>query len=379
MFEKIINKIKELYKTDEFIPLHAPIFFGNEKKYLNECIDTTFVSYVGKFVELFEKNICEYTGAKYAVATVNGTTALQIALQLAGVSSDNEVITQPLTFVATVNAIKHANSNPVFIDVDIDTAGLSAEKLTDFLKNKTKQVNNKCINISTNKQIKACVPVHTFGFSCRIDEIVEICNKHNIIVIEDSAESLGSFYKNKHTGTFGTAGILSFNGNKTITTGGGGMILTDNEEFAKKAKHLTTTGKIPHKWEFNHDVVAYNYRLTNLNAAIGVAQMENIEKIIEIKRNVAFEYHKFFETENIKYLTEITESKANFWLNCILFDNIKTRDEFLEYSNNNNVMARPAWKLMNELEIFKNCQVENIENSKYFAERLVNIPSSIVL
>ncbi len=379
MFEKIINKIKELYKTDEFIPLHAPVFFGNEKKYLAECIDTTFVSYVGKFVELFEKNICEYTGAKYAVATVNGTTALQIALQLAGVSSDNEVITQPLTFVATVNAIKHANSNPVFIDVDLDTAGLSAEKLTDFLKNKTKQVNNKCINISTNKQIKACVPVHTFGFSCRIDEIVEICNKHNIIVIEDSAESLGSFFKNKHTGTFGTAGILSFNGNKTITTGGGGMILTDNEEFAKKAKHLTTTGKIPHKWEFNHDVVAYNYRLTNLNAAIGVAQMENIEKIIEIKRNVAFEYHKFFETENIKYLTEITESKANFWLNCILFDNIKTRDEFLEYSNNNNVMTRPAWKLMNELEIFKNCQVENIENSKYFAERLVNIPSSIVL
>jgi len=379
MFEQIIKKIRQIYKTEEFIPLHAPIFFGNEKKYLNECIDTTFVSYVGKFVELFEKNICEYTGAKYAVATVNGTTALQIALQLAGVSSDNEVITQPLTFVATVNAIKHANSNPVFIDVDIDTAGLSAEKLTDFLKNKTKQVNNKCINISTNKQIKACVPVHTFGFPCRIDEIVEICNKHNIIVIEDSAESLGSFYKNKHTGTFGTAGILSFNGNKTLTTGGGGMILTDNEEFAKKAKHLTTTGKIPHKWEFNHDVVAYNYRLTNLNAAIGVAQMENIEKIIEIKRNVAFEYHKFFETENIKYLTEITESKANFWLNCILFDNIKTRDEFLEYSNNNNVMARPAWKLMNELEIFKNCQAENIDNSKYIAERLVNIPSSIIL
>ncbi len=258
MFEKILNKIRQIYKTEEFIPLHAPVFFGNEKKYLNECIYTTFVSYVGKFVELFEKNICDYTGAKYAVATVNGTTALQIALQLAGVDAENEVITQPLTFVATVNAIKHANSNPIFIDVDIDTAGLSPEKLTAFLKNKTKQVDNKCININTNKQIKACVPVHTFGFPCRIDDIVEICNKHNIIVIEDAAESLGSFYKEKHTGTFGAAGILSFNGNKTLTTGGGGMILTDSEEFAKKAKHLTTTGKIPHKWEFNHDVVAYN-------------------------------------------------------------------------------------------------------------------------
>ena len=281
MFNKIIDFIKKLYGNEDFISLHPPVFLGNEKKYLNECIDTTFVSYVGKFVSKFEEMVAEYTGAKFAVAVVNGTAALQIALQLAGVKRDDEVITQPLTFVATANAISHCGAKPVFVDVDRDTMGLSSEKLNAWLKENTKYdlISKKIINKTTGKTISAIVPMHTFGFPCKINEIVEVANNYNIPVIEDAAESLGSFYKGKHTGIFGLAGILSFNGNKTITTGGGGMIITNNKEFADKAKHITTTAKVPHKWEYIHDEVAYNYRLKNLNAAVRVAQMESSEKI----------------------------------------------------------------------------------------------------
>ncbi|GAB4460265.1 MAG: LegC family aminotransferase [Bacteroidales bacterium] len=377
MFDDIIQFIKKLYSNKEIIPLHAPVFWGNEKKYLIECIDTTFVSYVGRFVTKFEEMIAEYTGSKYAVAVVNGTAALQIALQIAGVSEGDEVITQPLTFVATANAISHCGSKPVFVDVDKDTMGMSPAKLNDWLTKNTKydKVKKKTINQSTNQPISAIVPMHTFGFPCLIDEIVEIGNEYNIPVIEDAAESLGSYYKNKHTGTFGLAGILSFNGNKTVTTGGGGMIITDNEEFAKKAKYITTTAKVPHKWEYVHDEVAYNYRLTNINAAVGVAQMEKLEEILENKRNTAKLYFEFFKNKEIEFINEQPNTKSNYWLNCIVLKDRKERDQFLEETNTNGVMTRPIWRLMNKLEMFKQCQSGDLSNSEWLEERVVNLPS----
>ena len=261
---EIISFIKSIYKNQKYIALHEPKFIGNEKKYLKECIDSTFVSTVGKFVQSVESKITKYTGAKYAIATTNGTSALHIALLLAEVSSENEVITQPLTFVATCNAISYCNANPIFIDVDKDTMGLSPKALKIFLKKNTKIKNKKCINLKTKKVIKACVPMHTYGHPCKIDEIKEICDEHHIILIEDAAESLGSFYKGRHTGTFGELGTISFNGNKVITAGGGGCIITNKKFLAEKAKHLTTTAKIQHKWNFDHDMIGYNYRCLTL-------------------------------------------------------------------------------------------------------------------
>ncbi|MGE5351524.1 MAG: LegC family aminotransferase [Acidobacteriota bacterium] len=375
MYSETIKFIKSLYPNQNPVPLHAPVFLGKEKEYLNECIDTTFVSYVGKFVTKFEEMTAQYTGAKYAVAVVNGTAALQIALQVAGVENDDEVITQPLTFVATANAISHAGAKPVFVDVDMDTMGLSPEKLLEFLKQNCVRKENDCINKVTGKKIKAIVPMHTFGFPCRIEEIVEIANHYNISVIEDAAESLGSFYKGKHTGTFGLAGILSYNGNKTVTTGGGGMIITDDEELAKKAKHLTTTGKLPHRWEYKHDLVAYNYRMTNLNAAIGVAQMEYFDKILISKQETANLYKEHFCNTDIKFFTAPEGTISNYWLNVIQLKDKTERDAFLEFSNSNGVMTRPIWCLMNSLEMYKDCQKGNLENSEWLEERVVNIPS----
>lgn len=405
-FQDIVDFIKTLYPNQNPVPLHAPVFMGKEKEYLIDCIDSTFVSYKGKYVDKFEEMTTEFTGAKYAVAVVNGTAALQVALQIAGVEYGDEVITQPLTFVATANAISHCGAKPVFVDVDLDTMGMSPEKLDNWLKHNTKQIKHSqpsqhfskpfsqpsvCINQSTNRAISAIVPMHTFGFPCRIEEIIEVANKYNIAVIEDAAESLGSYVSGKlheiegkisrgrHTGTFGLAGILSYNGNKTITTGGGGMIITDNEEFAKKAKQLTTTAKVPHKWEYVHDGVAYNYRLTNINAALGVAQMEQIEKYLENKRSTATKYQEFFKNTNIRFLNERINTKANFWLNSILFNNLKERNEFLEYTNDNGVMTRPVWRLMNKLEMYKNCQTGNLDNALRLEEKVVNIPSGVRL
>ena len=267
MFEDVINFIQSTYQSKDFIPLHEPKFIGNEKKYLNECIDSTFVSSIGKFVDEFEEKIAKYTGARYAVATSNGTSALHIALLLANVTRNDEVITQPLTFVATCNAISYCGANPVFIDVDKETMGLSPLSLQAYLEKNAYIKNQQCINNKTGKVIKACVPMHTFGQPCRIDEIKEICDKYHISLIEDAAESLGSFYKNKHTGTFGQMGVMSFNGNKIITAGGGGCFITNDKELAKRAKHLTTTAKVPHKWKYTHDMIGYNYRMPNLNAA----------------------------------------------------------------------------------------------------------------
>jgi aminotransferase in exopolysaccharide biosynthesis len=389
-FKAITDFIRKLYNRPEgFIPLHAPVLNGNEKKYLEECIDSTFVSSVGKFVDLFEEKMTKYTGAKKAVACVNGTNALHIALKLVGVHKDTEVITQPLTFIATANAIKYCNADPIFIDVDKDTLGLSPEKLKHWLENNTKfdKLTDKQINKSTNKQISACVPMHTFGHPCRIDQIVEICNKYNIPVVEDAAESLGSYYKNKHTGTFGEIGVLSFNGNKTITTGGGGMLLFKDEKLALKAKHLTTQAKVPHKWNFVHDEVGYNYRMPNINAALGLAQLEQLPQFLESKRKIANAYKNFFsdchpelvEGFTLNFFSEPKNANSNYWLNTILFENKAERDTFLKYTNENGIMTRPIWELMNRLEMFKDCQTENVENSEYLADRIVNIPSSIII
>lgn len=377
MFDEVTDFIKSIYLNQNPIPLHAPVFLGNEKNYLLDCIDTTFVSYVGKYVSQFEDMTEEFTGAKYAVATVNGTTALQITLQLAGVQNGDEVITQALTFVATANAISHCGAEPIFIDVDLDTMGMSPDKLFYWLSKNTQYDPQEkiTINKSTRNKISAIVPMHTFGHPCRIEEIIEISNKFNLPVIEDAAESLGSYYKNKHTGTFGLAGIISYNGNKTLTTGGGGMIVTNNEKIAKKAKHLTSTAKVPHKWEFIHDNVGYNFRLTNLNAAIGVAQMEYIDKLLENKRETAKFYSKFFNDKGIEFFNEPKHSKSNYWLNAINLRDRKERDNFLDYTNNNGIVTRPIWRLMNKLDMYKNCQCDNLKNSIWLEERIVNIPS----
>lgn len=379
MYKSVIEFIRNKYNTSGFIPLHEPFFIGNEKKYVADCIDTTFVSSVGKYVDRFEQMIAEYTGAKYAIATVNGTAALHIALLLAGVNSGDEVITQPLTFVATANAIIHANAKPIFVDVDKDTMGLSPEKLQRFLKqNAFVAPDIQCINMNTGKRIAACILMHTFGHSCKTDEIKAICDEYNIALIEDAAESLGSYYKGKHTGTFGLMGTLSFNGNKTITTGGGGMIITDNEEFTKKAKHITTTAKVPHQWEYVHDMVAYNYRLTNINAALGCAQMEKLPMFIEKKRQLADDYKVFFKNLDIQFISEPENSKSNYWLNAIVLKSKEERDSFLKFTNDNGVMTRPIWQLMNRLEMYKNYQCSDLSNAEWLADRVVNIPSSVI-
>jgi len=380
MFENVINFIQDTYKTKEFIPLHEPRFIGNEKKYLNECIDSTFVSSIGKFVDEFEEMVARFSGAKYAVATSNGTSALHIGLKLVGVDGSCEVITQPLTFIATVNAISYCNAKPIFVDVDRETLGLSPSKLKEFLEEFTiLNENGECINKSTNKIIKACIPMHTFGHPCKIDEIVEICDSYNIAVVEDAAESLGSYHKGKHTGSFGKVGVFSFNGNKIITAGGGGMLVTDDEQLAKKAKHITTTSKVPHPYEYIHDEIGYNYRLTNLAAALGVAQMENIQLFIDKQRYLAKKYEVFFKDTNIEFIKEPKDSKSNYWLNAVILKDGKTRDEFLKYTNDNGIMARPIWRLMNKLDMFKGAQTGNMDNSKWLEDRVVNISSSVIL
>lgn len=375
-----IDFIRNLYnEPKEFIPLHEPYFSGNEKKYLLECIDSTFVSSVGKFVDQFEAMVAQFTGAKHAIATVNGTAALHIALQLAGVKPNDEVITQALTFVATANAISYCNASPVFVDVDKDTMGLSPIKLEEFLqKNTYCDKDGYCHNKNTKKRISACVPMHTFGHPCQIEAIRTICEKYNITLLEDAAESLGSYYKNQHTGTFGMLGTLSFNGNKTITTGGGGMIITNNEALAQKAKHLTTTAKIPHKWEFVHDEIGYNYRLPNINAALGCAQMEQLPSILESKRKTAQTYCSFFENQNISFVKEPDKCTSNYWLNALILKDKEERDLFLSATNNNGVMTRPIWTLMNTLKMFSNCESGDLSNSKWLEDRVVNIPSSVI-
>jgi len=375
MFEKTVQFIQEAYNTTEFLPLHEPLFFGNEKKYLNECIDSTFVSSVGKFVDQFEEMVAEYTGAKYAIATVNGTAALHIALKLVGTDENSEVITQPLTFIATCNVISYCNAKPIFVDVDKETMGLSSQSLKDFLVLETIQKEGACYNKTTGKKITAVVPMHTFGHPCKIDEIAVICDEYRIALVEDAAESLGSYYKGRHTGTFGKVSAFSFNGNKTITTGGGGMIITDDEALAKYAKHLTTTAKVPHPYEYIHDEIGYNYRLPNLNAALGCAQMETLETILKSKRELAEQYIDFFSREDMHFVSEREDAKVNYWFNTIILKNKEERDLFLKETNDSGVMTRPIWALMNKLDMFKECQCADLSNALWLEERVVNIPS----
>ncbi len=380
MFKDVIDFIQEIYQSKNFISLHEPKFIGNEKKYLNECIDTSFVSSVGKFVDNFENKIANYVNTKYVIATGNGTSALHISLLLAGGERGDEVITQPLNFVATCNAINYCGAEPIFIDVDKETMGLSPSSLRSYLeKNTSINKNKQCINNKTNKVIKACVPMHSYGHPCVIDKIKNICNEFKIFLIEDAAESVGSTYKNKHTGTFGQLGVMSFNGNKIITSGGGGCILTNDELLAKKARHLTTTAKISHRWDFDHDMTGYNYRMPNLNAALLVAQLENLNDFIIKKRALANKYEIFFKSINFVFFKEPKNCKSNYWLNTIILKNKEERDEFLEETNSNGIMTRPTWKLMNRLPMFKKAHCENLSNSNWLSDRLVNIPSSVVL
>ena len=376
----ITDFIHKLYKTEEFIPLHEPRFLGNEKKYLGECIDSTFVSSVGKFVTQFEEEFARYVGAKHAVACVNGTAALHAALVVAGVKDDDEVLTQALSFVATSNAISYCGAKPIFLDVDRETLGLSAYALKDFLTKNCEIVDGVCKNRLTNKTIKACVPMHTFGHPCQIEDIAALCKEWHISLIEDSAESLGSFYKNRHTGTFGLMGVFSFNGNKIITAGGGGVIVTDDETLAKRLKHITTTAKVPHKWEYVHDEIGFNYRMPNLNAALLVAQMENLNRFLEDKSLLAREYEAFFSNfDTIEFIKEPQNAKSNYWLNAIILQDEEQREKFLEYTNANGVMSRPIWKLLNELEMFQDCYHDELTNSLYLQKRVVNIPSGVRL
>ncbi len=378
MFEKLVDFIKSLYPTESPVPLNAPRFSGNEKKYLTDCIDTTYVSYVGEYVRRFEKAIQEFTGAKYAIAVSSGTAALHVALLLAEVGPGDEVITQPLTFVATANAISYCGGEPVFVDVERTTLGIDPGKLNEFLLNNgILKPDGRCYNTITGRKIAACVPMHTLGHPTRIDELIEICQKYHIPVVEDATEALGSFYKGQHTGTFGDMGILSFNGNKPVTTGGGGMIITNDEALATKAKHLTTTAKRPHPWEFVHDEVGYNYRLPNINAAVGCAQMECFAGVLENKRTTAQMYDPFFQEIGIPFITEPAHARSNYWLNAILLKDRRERDQFLAYATGEGIQTRPVWALISTLPMYRHCQCTPLETAPWLEERLVNIPSSV--
>ena len=379
-YSKTIGFIKEVFGNQEFTPLAVPVFAGNEKKYMEECIDTTFVSSVGKFVDRFENDMAAYAGCKKAVVCVSGTNALHMSMMLVGVQRDDEVLTQALTFIATCNAISYIGAHPVFIDVDKSTMGLSPDALKEWLVKNSEIKNGQCYNKNSGRRVKACVPMHTFGHPVRIEEIAHLCEEYHIDLVEDAAESIGSLYKGKHTGTFGKVGAISFNGNKTITTGGGGMMLFNDEELAAHAKHLTTQAKVPHRWEFRHDEIGYNYRMPNINAALGCAQLENLEKFIESKRQLALEYAEYFKNvEDIQFFTEPEDTFSNYWLQAVILKDKDAQQEFLQQTNDNGVMTRPIWELMNRLPMFEHCENDGLENTIWFADRVVNIPSSVRL
>ncbi|QEC52132.1 aminotransferase in exopolysaccharide biosynthesis [Anseongella ginsenosidimutans] len=375
-FKDVVFFIQDAFQTRDFIPLHAPKFRGNEKRYLLDTIDSTFVSSVGAYVDQFEDYMQKLTSSRRAVAVVNGTAALQVALRLADVKEEDEVITQALTFVATANAIAYNGAHPVFIDVDIDTMGLSPTAVRVFLDEFGELREDGCYNKSTGRRIAACIPMHTFGFPVHLNELIDVCEKWQIPVVEDAAESLGSYYKGKHTGSIGKIGTFSFNGNKTVTCGGGGAITTDDPIIGEKAKYLTTTAKKPHAYEFFHDELGYNFRMPNLNAALACAQLEQLEEILASKRQLATQYCNFFSEQKLLFRTELPETKANYWLMCVECADKTERDLFLKYTNEAKVMTRPIWQLMFRLPMYENCQKDAQTNAKYLEERIVNIPSS---
>jgi perosamine synthetase len=376
-FQRSIEFIRDLYPGKDFIPLHEPKFNGNEKKYIMDTIDSTFVSSVGAYVDDFEAKMASLTKTQKAVALVNGTAAIQVALRLAGVKAGDEVITQALTFIATANAIAYNGAKPVFLDVDLDTMGLSAHAVEKFLSENAEIRDDGCYNRKTKSRIAACLPMHTFGFPVHLDSLLKVCAKWNIPLVEDAAESIGSQYKDQPTGSYGLIGAFSFNGNKIVTSGGGGAIVSNDKNLASLGKHLTTTAKIPHAYEYAHDALGYNFRMPNLNAALACAQLEQLDSFLDQKRVIADQYQKHFSSAGIKFRTELPGTKANYWLMCIELENKKERDHFLEITNNSKVMTRPIWQLMFRAPIYIECQRDEQKNAIYLEERIVNIPSSV--
>lgn len=373
----LIQAVRERFPGDGFVPLHAPVFGGNEKAYLSECIDSTFVSSVGPFVDRFERMMEEITGSKFAIATMNGTAALHMTLILAGVRDGDEVITQPLTFVATCNAIAYQRAHPIFLDVDRDTLGLSPDAVADFLESHAEMRDGQCFNRGTGRRIRAMVPMHTFGIASRIEKLIEIGERWNIVVIEDAAEAIGSTWKGKALGTFAPLSAFSFNGNKIVTSGGGGCVVTDSPEIARLAKHLTTTAKSPHAWEFSHDQVGYNYRLPNINAALACAQLEQLPGFLAKKRELSRFYADVCQKAGLTFLSEPVGGESNFWLNAVLTEGRDERDALLAYAAEEKLMMRPVWQLMTTLPAFRDAQAMAIPNAQWLQDRIVNIPSSV--
>lgn len=378
MIKSFLDLVRDHYNSaDDFIPLHAPVFRGNEIHYVTETIKSTFVSSVGAYVDQFEVMMKSITGAKYAIATVNGTAALHIALHSLGVSSGDEVITQALSFVATANAIRYTGADPVFLDVDLDSMSLSPVALLAFLESECEFKDQIVTNKRTGKRIKAIVPMHTFGNPGRIEEICKIAEMFRLDVVEDSAESLGSYVNGKHTGSFGRLGVFSFNGNKTVTCGGGGAVVTDDESLGKRLKHVTTTAKVPHPWEYSHDELGFNYRMPNLNAALACAQLEQLDDFLREKRALSLKYIQFFENTKVIFKKEIENSVSNYWLNTIEFQSKSDRDKFLAETNGAKVMTRPSWNPLNTLPMYQNSFSDSLKNTYHIADRLVNIPSGV--
>ena len=374
---QFVKFVQAHYKTTEFIPLHEPRFTGKEKEYLLDTIDSTFVSSVGAYVDKAEEMIANVANTDNAIAVVNGTAALHVALRLAGVKHGDEVLTQALTFVATANAVAYNNANPIFLDVDLDTMGLSPVSVNSFLEEYGEKRADGCYNKKTGKRISACLPMHTFGFPTHLNELLNICNAWDIPVVEDAAESIGSTYHSRPTGSYGHYGTYSFNGNKVITSGGGGAILTNDKDAAISAKHITTTAKLPHSYEYNHNELGYNYRMPNLNAALICAQLEQLDSFLTSKRSLAKKYEVFFEEVGIKFRKENPDTKANYWLMCVELANKKDRDNFLLETNAKGVMTRPIWKLMYKLPMYKDCFRDGQKNAEFLEDRIVNIPSSV--
>jgi len=376
--EQVVTAIRSVVGAGP-VALHEPSFNGNEGLYLKECLDSTFVSSVGKFVDRFEDDLANFTGAKHAVAVVNGTAALHIALKLAGVQSGDEVLVPALTFIATTNAVTYCNATPHFVESEASTLGVDAAKLRDYLMSHTEQRVGQCVNRATGQVIRALVPMHTFGHPVDVDGLLAIANDFNIALVEDAAESLGSYYHGQHTGTFGLLGTLSFNGNKTITTGGGGAILTNDAALARHAKHLTTVAKLPHAWEYRHDEIGYNYRLPNLNAALGCAQLEQLPAMLTAKKALFARYQSAFaQLTGVKLMTEPAQCQSNYWFQTLLLDSDHEdqRDAVLKATNDAGFMTRPAWILMHELTPFKTCPRTDLTIAQSLTQRLLNIPSS---
>ena len=379
MHSDLIKFIRDIYKTSDFIPLHAPVFDQKDEDQVIDTLRQGYASSVGPVVEEFETEVKDFINIKNAVATVNGTSALHIALNLLGVRSNTEVLTQSFTFIATCNAIKYCGANPIFIDIDKSNLGMSDTVLSEFLEENCEvRDDGKCWNKISNKEIVACLPMHTYGFPLKIDNIKKICDKFKIILVEDAAESLGSFYKGEHVGRYGDCSILSFNGNKIITTGGGGIILTNDDKLAAQARHLSTTSKVPHPWLFDHDEIGYNYRLPSINAALGISQLKKIDEKLKFKRKLAQIYHEWGDKNGYNFVREPKNTNSNYWINLLLAKDLEERDAILEYTNNNLVMTRPAWTPMHKLNLFKDCQISDMTNTDWFYDRIINLPSSSI-